>query len=126
MPSVLSRFATRPGSPLAVAVEGPGQHRRSHRDLLALGGGPSVPSLIVAVHLALHQLLLRHAGKTGRDELAAEDLAVVGVPVLPLASRQGLEDFSEMMYSTPVMLAAEVLPSNRTHWAKSSFTCLQK
>ena len=92
---------------LAIAIEGPRQHRRPERQLVArtvgrIAGVPEMPGLAVAVHLALHQRLLGGGRNARRDQLARSRIsALCGCQYWRSASGSVSNSFAEMMYSTP-------------------------
>ncbi len=69
-----------------------GAERQRVTALAHRSGVPYVPSLAVAVHLALHQGLFCHSRNPWSDELAAQNFSVVRMPVFLLCHGQRLEE----------------------------------
>src|SRR4051794_14806623 len=81
---------------LAVAVERPHQFRIAERESITgrpvvAPGVPRMPGLAVAVDQLREEGVLGRLRQAGRDELAGEDLVVMGMPVALLVLRQRLK-----------------------------------
>ncbi len=96
IPICWSRCSTSPGLASPSLLKRPGQHGGAERQrvtaLAHRSGVPYVPSLAVAVHLALHQGLFCHSRNPWSDELAAQNFSVVRMPVFLLCHGQRLEE----------------------------------